>query len=158
MTRFICREKMSKRYLLYCQLCARVCKGNYVKQNSHKRKVHAGESWISSTTVSDSFFATSISISRRLSKSNALSSLLSRSAASASSHFSRKSSRRFPWSVFRAAPGALGAVVRSEESPDGGGTVKSIARKSRVSANVSKLQAIVSRQYSLILMTPYLRT
>ncbi|KAG7026981.1 hypothetical protein SDJN02_10989, partial [Cucurbita argyrosperma subsp. argyrosperma] len=54
------------------------------------------------------------------------------------------------------APGALGAVVRSEESPDGGGRVNSISLNSRVSANVSKLQAIVSKQYSRILITPYL--
>lgn len=101
--------------------------------------------------------ATSTSISRRLSKRNALSSLSSSSAASASSHFSRKSSRRFAWSVLITAPGALGMVVRSEESPDGGGSVNSIARNSRVSANVSKLHAIMSRQYSRIFATPYLR-
>ena len=51
---------------------------------------------ISSLDLSSDFScsATTISISRRLSKSNALSSLSSSSAASASSHFSRKSSRR----------------------------------------------------------------
>lgn len=101
--------------------------------------------------------ATSISISRRLSKRRALSSLLSSSAASASSHFSRKSSRRFAWSVLISAPGAFGNVVRREESPDGGGNVKSIMRNSRVSANVSKLHATASKQYSRIFRTPYLR-
>ncbi|KAK2977009.1 hypothetical protein RJ640_013627 [Escallonia rubra] len=74
--------------------------------------------------------------------------------ASASSHFSRKSSRIFPSSVFTSAPGALGTVVRKEESPDGGGSVSNIARNSGVSANVSKLTAITSRQYSRIFKTP----
>lgn len=67
-----------------------------------------------------------------------------------------RSSRRLLCSVLITAPGALGTVVRSEESPDGGGSVKSIARNSHVSANVSKLQAMVSRQYSRIFRTPYL--
>lgn len=46
--------------------------------------------------------------------------------------------------------------MRRDESPDGGGRVKSIALNSGVSANVSKLQAIISRQYSRIFTTPYL--
>jgi len=61
-----------------------------------------------------------------------------------------------PWSVFPALPGALGRVVRNESSPDGGGSVKSKARNSRVAANISKLQAMISKMYSLIFMTPYL--
>jgi hypothetical protein len=73
-----------------------------------------------------------MSTSSLLSNSAALSSLSSSSAASASNHFSRKSSRRFPWAVLPAVPGALGRVVRSESSPDGGGSVKSKARNSRV--------------------------
>lgn len=104
-----------------------------------------------------SLSATIISISSLLSNRAALSSLLSSSAASASSHFSLKSSRRLPWSDWPSDPGALGLVVLREESPEGGGRVKSIARNSRVSANVSKLQAMTSKQYSLIFMTPYLQ-
>ncbi|KAJ9537865.1 hypothetical protein OSB04_030598 [Centaurea solstitialis] len=59
-----------------------------------------------------------------------------KTAASTSSHFSRKSSRTFPSVIFISAPGALGAVVRSDESPDGGGSVRSIALNSRVQAIV----------------------
>lgn len=47
-------------------------------------------------------------------------------------------------------------MVRRDESPDGGGKVSSIALNSLVSANNSKLQAMVSRQNSRIFKTPYL--